>query len=244
MLIKPAEDKKPRRLLLEAVQQRERLDARQRNWLCAERWRVAEPEAEEDEAGRCLAVFEASDNHAVLHDLRLESDGEVAEIDHLLIDRTLTFFVIDSHAYRASLHISPYGEFWGEYPGTRRFVIESPLARCGRNAALLGRVLARLGIVGRMRTRPACVPLVIAHPRATVTRPDPEAFDARRIIHADRFAAWHERFVSRLDPRALFHGAVNAHPADAVRQWGLAIAAGHRPADPLHLPDFIDAPAG
>lgn len=233
MLIKPADEKSSRLRLLQTLQQREGLDARQRNWLCVERWR-AEPTT------NFLSAFEASENHAVLHDLRLEAGGEVAEIDHLLIDRTMSFFLIDTHAFHADLQISPYGEFWAEYAGARRFVIDSPIDRGRRNAAMLGQVLARLGLRGRAKTLPMCVPLALVRPPAKITRPDPEAFESRSLMRADQFAGWYERRSARLDPRTLLHLLINDHSPIDVRCWGEKIVSEHRPAEPLAMPEFIE----
>lgn len=232
MLIKPADEKSSRLRLLQTLQQREGLDARQRNWLCVERWR-AEPTT------NFLSAFEASENHAVLHDLRLETQGEVVEIDHLLIDRTMTFFVIDSHAFHADLHISPYGEFWAEYAGARRFVIDSPLARSRTNAAALQRVLVQSGVEGRMKMPPVCVPLVVANMRSKITRPDPEAFDTRAVLWTEQFAHWYERYLTRFDPRAMLHAFINGASSEEVKRWAELLLAAHRPTDPLSVPEFI-----
>lgn len=232
MLIKPAEDKSARLKLLQILQQREGLDARQRNWLCVERWRAA-PTTE------FLSAFAASENHAVLHDLRLETQGEVVEIDHLLIDRTMTFFVIDSHAFHADLHISPYGEFWAEYPGARRFVVDSPLERGRNNAAALQRLLLQSGVAGRMKMPPVCVPLVVASMRSKITRPDPEAFDTRAVLRVEQFAGWYERYLTRFDPRAMLHAFVNGASSAEAKRWAEVLLAAHRPADLLSVPEFI-----
>ncbi len=42
-------------------------------------------------------------NWAVLHDLRLEWNDRVAQIDHLLIDRFLEFYVIESKSFRTKI---------------------------------------------------------------------------------------------------------------------------------------------
>lgn len=236
MLIKPAENHDARLRLLDTLMQREGLDARQRNWLCAERWRVASAA----DAGSCLEPFVESANHAVLHGLRLAFGDDVVEIDHLLIDRTMSFFVIDSHAWWARLQVSPYGEFRGEYPGVRGFVIDSPINRCRHNAAMLGQLLEGLGIRGRMKTVPACVPLVVMAPGAGITRPDPEAFDTRCVIGGDRFAAWYADRLARFDLRGIVHGLLNACTAVQVGQWGERLLAEHRPVNPLAVPGFIE----
>ncbi len=69
-----------------------------------------------------------SKNWAVLHDLRLEHRGQVAQIDHLLISRHLEMFVLESKHYRTGLKISESGEFSFFFNGSAQ-AIPSPQHR-------------------------------------------------------------------------------------------------------------------
>ncbi|NTV47823.1 MAG: NERD domain-containing protein, partial [Chlorobiales bacterium] len=40
-----------------------------------------------------------SKNWAVIHDLRLEHENQVAQIDHLMINRSFDFYVLESKNY-------------------------------------------------------------------------------------------------------------------------------------------------
>ena len=40
--------------------------------------------------------FKNAKNTAIIHDLRIEHDGRVAQIDHLIIDRFFNFYVLES----------------------------------------------------------------------------------------------------------------------------------------------------
>ncbi len=44
--------------------------------------------------------FKASRNTAIIHDLRLAVNGRVAQIDHPLLHRTLTIFVLEEGTLR------------------------------------------------------------------------------------------------------------------------------------------------
>ncbi|HET8764472.1 MAG TPA: nuclease-related domain-containing protein, partial [Rhodanobacter sp.] len=59
-------------------------------------------------------------NWVVIHDLRLESHGRTAQIDHLLICRTYEFYVLESKHFRAGVKITETGEFmrWDDYRKT------------------------------------------------------------------------------------------------------------------------------
>ena len=60
-----------------------------------------------------LIDFDIKDSQktVVIHDLRLEVNGRVAQIDHLLIHRTLNCFVLESKHLHAGLQITEEGEF-------------------------------------------------------------------------------------------------------------------------------------
>ena len=90
MLIKSPDDKKKRLRLLEELRSSDRLDERQKEWLRKEYWRLSPGDKGERDAAHYLDMsFSESKNHAVLHDLRLEADGHIAQIDHLIVNRML-----------------------------------------------------------------------------------------------------------------------------------------------------------
>lgn len=60
-----------------------------------------------------------SKNWAVIHDLRLEHDGRVAQIDHLLVNRLLDVWVCESKRFAEGIAINEQGEcsmFWNGRP--------------------------------------------------------------------------------------------------------------------------------
>jgi hypothetical protein len=59
----------------------------------------------------------ASRNWAVIHDLRIEHQGRVAQIDHLLISRWLEVWVCESKHFSEGVAINEQGEFTGFYAG-------------------------------------------------------------------------------------------------------------------------------
>ena len=88
MLIKSADDKRKRLELLEALQYSPVLDTGQKDWVRQELFRLRQGIAGERDAAHYIdSHYRDGENHAVIHDLRLEVDGEVAQIDHLIIAR-------------------------------------------------------------------------------------------------------------------------------------------------------------
>lgn len=240
MLIKSADDHKKRLKLLEELRKSDRLDDRQKEWLQKEYWRLAPGLAGERDAAHYLDMtFGASKNNALLHDLRLEADGLVAQIDHLVVTRLLHFYLLETKTYNGSLHINEHGEFTVEYSGERQYGIESPLEQSRRHETVLRKVLERLGIAGRAGTEPSFVHVVMVHPKAIIHRPPANKFDTSMVIKADQFRTWYEKHIDKMGLTSVLASMVNMRGRDTVSELAEMLKAEHRPTNPLELPDFM-----
>ncbi|MCK9202739.1 MAG: NERD domain-containing protein [Gallionella sp.] len=240
MLIKSADDKSKRLRLLDELQKSDRLDDRQKKWLRDEYWRLAPGVAGEQDAAHYLdMVFQSAKNSSLLHDLRLEADGQVAQIDHLLISRTFTFFLLETKSFRGSLHINEQGEFTVEYEDSRRYGIESPLEQSRRHEIVLRKVLDRLGISGRIGTEPTFQHVVLVHPKAVIHRPPATALDTSMVIKADQFLTWLDRYIDAHGVVGTLAWMLNFRGQETVKEWGEQLKAEHRPTSPLDLPPFM-----
>lgn len=115
----------------------------------------------ESKAAYVLDVhFGASRNWAVIHDLRIELDGLTAQIDHLLINRMLEIWVLESKRLANGIRVQDNGEcltFRGKIP----IAIESPIEQNRRHVKMLQRLLdsgavplpRRLGMIIKPRLR-------------------------------------------------------------------------------------------
>lgn len=134
-----------------------------------------------------------SDRRALIHDLRLEHKGWTAQIDHLLINRFLDIFVIETKSYSGRLEIKRDGSFVVSY-GRKRFSIPSPLEQNRRHIKLLERVMTELEEAPSrmgMRLPVRFENVVLVDPGCEIVRP--KGADASNVMHADRFWAWYER---------------------------------------------------
>ena len=105
MLIKSADDKSKRLALLEDLQNSPVLDAWQKTKLREELLRLRKGIQGEKEAAFYLnSYFKDGENHALLHDLRVVVDGDVAQIDHLIINAVATRDQHGHHKYRVMLY--------------------------------------------------------------------------------------------------------------------------------------------
>lgn len=151
------------------------------------RTRTAGANNEDNAAYYIDFAFAKTRNWIVVHDLRLESHGRTAQIDHLLICRTLDFYVLESKHFRSGVKITETGEFmrWDEYRKSYSGM-ESPIEQNTRHIDVLRDVLAELPMPERlgMRLRPTFHSLILVSPRSRIIRP--EAFDTSMVIKADQ----------------------------------------------------------
>jgi hypothetical protein len=170
--------------------------------------------------------------------LRLVVDDEVAQIDHLIINRTNHIFLLETKNYACDLKITERGEFTADY-GSKRFGIPSPIEQSIRHERVLCKLLERLNITGRTQKLPEFHHVVMLDPKAIITRPPAKVFDTHNVIKADQFPTWHKRFADQVGVGTIFNALLNIRSQDTVIEWGEKLMRQHRPADLMALPDFM-----
>ncbi|MBW0000351.1 MAG: NERD domain-containing protein, partial [Verrucomicrobia bacterium] len=174
-----------------------------------------------------------SNNYAVLHDLRLEHEGGVAQIDHLLIDRFLDVILIESRNVTTALRVNEHGEFEIR---TRSFWkgIESPVERSQRHALVVEAIINALDLAPRRMGIPISRNYhhwVLVSPECSLLRPTGE----QNILKMDQFG-------TRLDQ----FGHENGNPLgvaklispETLREFAQRLAAQHRPSAPDYAARF------
>jgi Nuclease-related domain len=239
MALKSADDKSKRLVLLEELQRSQALDLSQKKWLREELMRTKKGIQGERESAHYLDhYFKDAENHVLLHDLRFVVEGEVTQIDHLIINRAGSMYLLETKNYACNLVINDRGEFTAEYENAR-FGIPSPIEQSLRHEKVLGKLLERLGIVGRTQKHPDFYHVVMLHPKATIERPPCKSFDTGNVIKADQFPTWHKSFVEKVGMGILFKSALNMRSLETTKEWGEKLKRQHRPADLLELPEFM-----
>ncbi|MBP8019246.1 MAG: NERD domain-containing protein [Hylemonella sp.] len=239
MLIKSADDKSKRLALLEDLQKSSLLDARQKEWLRDELRRCkAGMDGERAAAFYLDGHYKDGQNNVLLHDLRFQVDGEVAQIDHLVINRTGYMVLIETKNYSGDVEVNAHGEFTVRY-GKERYGIPSPYEQSRRHERILGKLLERLEISTRTDKLPEFHNVVMMHPKAIIERPDPKALDTSFLIKADQFPAWHEKLVDGIGTGGIFKALFNVRSPDTIKEWGEKLKRQHRPQDLLDLPPFM-----
>jgi Nuclease-related domain len=240
LLLKAADDKSKRLALLEDLQKSHLLDARQKTWLRQELGRFRKGiQGERDSAYYLDQYFKGGENHVVLHDLRFVVDGDVAQIDHLIINRGFGMYLVETKNYAGSLTINDHGEFTAEYDDDR-FGIPSPIEQSLRHERILKRLLSTLGIANRTGGPLNCYHVVMLHPKAIIRRPPAKAFDTSNVIKADQFPTWHGQFVDKnVGFTDVLKMVVNVRGLETIKEWGGMLMRQHRPANQLDLPEFM-----
>lgn len=241
MIIKTADDKTKRLALLTDLKRSHLLDARQKEWLEVELMRVRRGiEGERDAAFYINSHLKDSTSNAVIHDLRLSVDGDVAQIDHLFFNRLLHFVLIETKCFNGNLNINDHGEFTVNYANGKSFGIPSPLEQSKRHERVLAKVLDSLEITGRMGVKPTFHHLVLLHPKAIIQRPSKGTFDSSNIIKADALPTWHKNWADKiLGVTDTFTGLLMIRSSDTIKEWAEKLVRQHRATNPLSLPDFM-----
>ncbi len=157
---------------------------------------------EKDSAYYIDFYFADSKNWAVIHDLRLEHRGQVAQIDHLLINRFFDMYVLESKNFSHKLRITPEGEFQAEY--RKGWIgIPSPIEQNKRHIHLLDLFLKQHDILPKrvgITIRPRFKNLILVSPKSVIRRPLKRKFDTGSIIKADTLRTRIDRELEKWNP--------------------------------------------
>lgn len=190
MLLKSGDDRAADLDALEALLRRPDLDTRQQRAINDEIWNIRQgAKAEADAAYQLDFDLRDSKHWAVIHDLRLEVDGRVAQIDHLVISRMLEVFVCESKSFTGGVRVNERGE-WTRFDGRRPIGIPSPVEQNRRHIQILEQAV-KLGLVELPRRIVAIKPtyknIVLVSAEGSVTRPEADLPGLDSVVKVDQF---------------------------------------------------------
>ncbi|MBU0654336.1 MAG: NERD domain-containing protein [Gammaproteobacteria bacterium] len=178
--------------------------------------------------------FKDSEHSVVIHDLRLEINGRVAQIDHLLIGRGLIAFVLETKHFNSGLKINDNGEFlrWNDYKKTYEGMA-SPLEQNERHIAVLKDAFKMIDMPTRlgMRLTPTFNSFVIISSSARIDRP--KKFDTSQIIKADSIKTNIQQKLDKMGVMDLFGGVARLVSYETLEEIARKLCA-------LHTPIIID----
>ena len=175
--------------------------------------------------------FKKSKNWVVIHDLRLEYDGDVAQIDHLIIGRMMDVYVLESKNFNYGVSISDEGDFSYFY-NNRPFAIPSPIAQNERHIRFLDRYLTdkellpkRLGITIKPKYRN----IILVSPTSRLTKPKKGFYDCSSVMKGDKFL---ERFKKDLTTESAIESVISVSKVisqDNLMWFAKKLALLHKP---------------
>jgi hypothetical protein len=157
---------------------------------------------EEDCAYYIDFYFENSKNWVVIHDLRIEHEDQVAQIDHILINRFFDIYVLESKNYSYGIKITTEGEFQAYY-GKQFFGIPSPIEQNKRHIHLLDLFMKTHEILPKrigITIRPNYKNYILISPKAIITRPSEKNIDTSMVIKADSLQTTIEKEANKINP--------------------------------------------
>ena len=144
-----------------------------------------------------------SKNWMVINDLRVEHNGLVAQIDHLIINRWLDIWVCESKNFSEGIAINEHGEF-SAFFGGKPYGVPSPIEQNNKHILILQRLFdsgmvklpTRLGFT----IKPALKSLVLVSKGARISRPKSKIDGLSCIVKNDQFFKYIDKAVDDSSP--------------------------------------------
>jgi hypothetical protein len=187
--------------------------------------------------------FGKSNNHMLLHDLRFETQNGATQIDHLLINRFLDFYVLETKTYGNGVSINERGEF-NTWINRQPVGIASPIEQNNHHITALKLLLKELVMPERMgmRIRPTMKPYVLVAKASNIKRPAKENFNTDTVIKIDTF----KTILDNEDNNTGFFSAVGSLvkvvSSQTIQDLALQLLARHTPIAPNYIGKFGLAP--
>jgi hypothetical protein len=175
--------------------------------------------------------FASSERWIVLHDLRLEYQDKVAQIDHLLINCFFDIYVLESKNFSYGLKIIDTGEFLVNN-GKNYLAIESPIEQNKRHQIVLEQVIKKYDIMPKrfgITLIPSFYSYVLVSPKSRVVRPNRSQFDTSMVIKTDTLRSAIDKRVDRMNGISVLTTASKISSFEVVIEMAKRLAALHRP---------------
>jgi hypothetical protein len=244
MIIKSKDDSRMAVAALEALLGRKTTSKKQREAIEEEMNRLLDGVKGEKEAAYHIDFhLKDSKNWAVIHDLRLEHNGRVAQIDHLLVGRFFDIFVIESKNYTTQLRVDANGEF--EVRSRLGWKgIASPIEQNKRHIIVLNELIRdqklmpmRLGLP----MRPAFRNWILVPPECNISR---RRVDEAIILKMDMFE---RRLGEFMDNTSLVNDMLSLakiSSTQTIMEFARKLVSFHRPASCDYAAKFGISQAG
>ena len=193
---------------------------------------------EKDSAYEIDFHLKESKNWVIIHDLRIEHNGRVAQIDHLLINRLLEAFVIETKNFSADLQINEEGEFTAWY-NKKPFGIPSPISQNQKHIAVLQDLVKNLPLPTRlgMQLTPVFFNVIMVSNTQRITRP--KKLETKNVIKSEQIKEW----VTKSNPDDagighIFSSFAKMVSSETLEDIGRTFLLQHKPLTPNYNAKF------
>jgi hypothetical protein len=229
MILKDKDDAAPLLAELEQLLKTPGLRKEQREEIENEIWMIRAGSKGEAEAAYHIDFgWKDGKNSAVIHDLRIEHNGRVAQIDHLIIMRTLDFHVIESKGFGTEVRISEEGE-WETRARYGWKGIPSPIEQNRRHIEVLRSFIQDNGLVPKKLG--ISIPLnfhnwVLVSPQCQIRRTGAEG---DRVVKMDMFDKRFEQWWDKQGVLDVFASMSKFVSVETLQQLAQGVLAAHKP---------------
>lgn len=175
--------------------------------------------------------YKDSKNWAIIHDLRIEHNGLTAQIDHLLINRRLDFYVLETKHYNHGIKITDHGEFLVLFQ--KQYVsIESPIEQNKRHIKVLSNILHDQKIMPKklgVTLQPNFLSYILISPKSRVIRPKAKFFNTDMIIKSDKFYQQTQDNINNEDGFSAIRAVAKIIPQDSLKEVADKLVSYHKP---------------
>jgi len=184
---------------------------------------------EEEAAYELNFHYGNSKNWMIIHDLRIECEGRVAQIDHLLVNRFLELWVCESKHFAEGIAINEHGECSAFYGG-KAYGVPSPIEQNRKHITVLESVFktglvkppTRLGFT----IKPTFVSLILVSKRARISRPSAKLDGLDAIIKNDQIKSRIDKSIDADNNPLTLAKVVGS---ETVEEFARRLAAIHKP---------------
>jgi ribosomal protein L37AE/L43A len=172
-----------------------------------------------------------SENWLLIHDLRIEHDGDEARIDSLLLGRMLDIYVIESRNFSGDVTVSDMGDFSCSYQGNF-YSVTSPIAQNLHHITLLDKFLRdkqllpkRLGLV----LQPHFHSIVLMSNESHLTKPKKGHFDCSAVMTVERFLGRFKYELDKKDETTDITSMAKVISTDSLKRFAEKLVLNHKP---------------
>jgi hypothetical protein len=186
---------------------------------------------EKDAAYYIHFYFGESKNWAVIHDLRIEHESQVAQIDHILMNRMFDIYVLESKNYSYKIAITPEGDFKVN-SGRQYYGIPSPIEQNKRHIHLLERFFKAKEILPKrmgMSISPRLKSLIMMSPKSIIARPTEKKLDTSMVIKADTLRTKIDDEAEKIGPAEAIAAITQMSSSSTLEEVARRLVRYHRP---------------